>query len=603
MSRQANNVDSHNQDDVAQWRASFLEKARRAGRRVQRKLTELESTSLESTDTALENTVDQSQLSDDHTTLSNASNGSNVDGQRAYLWQAIEVNYHFTKDWRIVVDCALTGHPHMVRRGPWAQWGELLLLALDAAQQLEDISAEATLYTHLGYLRHRQGLWHDAESYYEEAEELYMTLEGSEGDNEEGNRKDTGDVISKFGLPRLWRLFSEQYREQGDWAQATFYAEQAHVAQESNGDRLGLAATYSTLGFLAWRRAVYDDALQWFQKSLAIPEVVNDPELHALTHSRLGNVYSSLNKLSKALHHYTKSSQIAKREGDDGTLNIVLGNLGTLYGEMGELNQSVKIFHQARTIAERCGDLHGVALVHMNLAETLRDLGRMAESLDECNTAVHLLQQLDIPFDLGLALTNRSELFRLIGDYDAAQRSVNEARDMLTEMIATGMEYDRHVQGAILYEQGELWAVAGRISEALAQLQEAFDMSQEADDHYLQVRAGKGLGAIYVQQRAWTQIEPLVQHLMELGIRLERIEWQAFAHQLRGDIAWSQTEVNQALTSYRQAYHCLNTARNDRNSQLMQTLIQHVEGLVKQCTQTNDVNSTQMDVKNLLASH
>jgi tetratricopeptide (TPR) repeat protein len=265
-----------------------------------------------------------------------AADRAALDAQRMLLWQALEVNYHYAQDWAMVVACAQVGHEVMIRRGYWTQWGELLTLALDAAQRLGDPTALAQVHYWLGSLRHRQCHWAIAADHYSAAAEQYQAL---------------GDT---FWRPRIWQQLSEQYRDRGDWQQAEALAHQARVAQEANGDPVGLAATYSALGHLAFRRNATDEALRWLQQALAIPELAQEPQTEAGVHSRLGNIYAARAASSQAHYHYEASRAIAEREGDDGSLGTVLLNLGVLYSDEGAVTPALDLLLQACRHFTRC---------------------------------------------------------------------------------------------------------------------------------------------------------------------------------------------------------------------------------------------------------
>jgi tetratricopeptide (TPR) repeat protein len=486
-----------------------------------------------------------------------AADSAALDAQRMLLWQALEVNYHYAQDWAMVVACAQVGHEVMIRRGYWTQWGELLTLALAAAQRLGDPTALAQVHYWLGSLRHRQCHWAIAADHYSAAAEQYQAL---------------GDT---FWRPRIWQQLSEQYRDRGDWQQAEALAHQARVAQEANGDPVGLAATYSALGHLAFRRNATDEALRWLQQALAIPELAQEPQTEAGVHSRLGNIYAARAASSQAHYHYEASRAIAEREGDDGSLGTVLLNLGVLYSDEGAVTPALDLLLQACRHFTRCGDRQGVALVHLNLAATYSDIGQFAAAIAEGDQAIRLLRQLDDLGNLCAALCNQTEWYNRLGDLTTAWTFVAEAEAVSQTMVEAVAEQDE-----VVWQQGLLRAAQGDYVTALPQLRNSFHQSMAYEDGlHLFFRLGD-LVEVTLAAGLWVESAQWLAQARTIALDYGRSDFIGLVEQWHGDAARRQGDGAQAQHHYTAAHQAFAAKDDARHRYLQKALQEHLAPLL-----------------------
>jgi tetratricopeptide (TPR) repeat protein len=486
-----------------------------------------------------------------------AADSAALDAQRMLLWQAMEVNYHYAQDWAMVVACAQVGHEVMIRRGYWTQWGELLTLALDAAQRLRDPIALAQVHYWLGSLRHRQCHWAIAADHYSAASEQYQAL---------------GDT---FWRPRIWRLLSEQYRERGEWQQAEALAHQARVAQEQNGDAVGLAATYSALGHLAFRRNAIDEALHWLQQALAIPELAQDRETEAGVHSRLGNLYSAREAYHQARYHYAASRAIAEQEGDDGSLGTALHNLALLYSAEGNVAASLDLMMQAREHFTRCGDQQGVALVHFNLSATYSDIGEYATAIREGEQAIRLARQLGDWSSLCLALANQAEDFYRLGDFAQAQALLDEAVAVRQRQPDAVVE-----ENVIAWQQALLLVAKGDYASALPRLRQTFAQIATYSERLYLFSSLLDLVAVTLAAGKWAEAADWLAQARTIALDYERSDFIGLVEQWYGDAARRQGDGVQAQHHYAAAHQAFAAKDDARHRYLQKALQEHLAPLL-----------------------
>jgi tetratricopeptide (TPR) repeat protein len=415
----------------------------------------------------------------------------------------------------------------------------------------------AQLHYWLGGLRHRQGHWVKAAEHCTAAAELYQVL---------------GDT---FWLPRVWRLLSEQYRERGEWQQAEALGHQARVVQEQNGDALGLAATYSALGHVAFRRNDLDEALHWLQQALAIPDLAQEPETEAGVRARLGNIYNLRADFAQARHHYEASRAIAEREGDDGSLSTVLLNLGVLYGDFGDIATAIDLTIQAREHFIRCGDLQGIALVHLNLSATYQDIGEFAIALTEGEQAIRLTRQLGDLTSLSLAFHNQARSYLLQGDYANAQVLNDEAATVHQSLTGAVAEGD-----LIAWQQALLLANSGANTTVLPQLRQLFARIANYSSNRELFSNLLDLVEFTLAAEHWTEAAEWLAQARTIALDYARTDFIGLVEQWAGDAARLQGEWAQAQHHYDAARQAFAGKDDVLHRYLLKTLQEHLAPLL-----------------------
>ena len=80
---------------------------------------------------------------------------------------------------------------------------------------------------------------------------------------------------------------------------------------EELGNREGMAASYHERGNLSYLRGIYDEALQWYRKSLAIREELGEREGMAACCHQLSLLFTGLGKPEEGLPYGLRSLALA----------------------------------------------------------------------------------------------------------------------------------------------------------------------------------------------------------------------------------------------------------------------------------------------------
>jgi len=302
---------------------------------------------------------------------------------------------------------------------------------------------------------------------------------------------------------RLYALMGWIYiRLKGDYAQGQQYSEKALSiieswlnsspnAQERTQLRKEQAWIYNSLGVMAAQQGRFHQALDYFSRSLAIREAIQDTYGVAICHSNLGGLYIYYGDPVRAIEHSKKCLAIAEAIGDIEAVERVLSNLGEAYVQHGD-------FDLARQCVERCLDM---------VAQSHNDHNRAAAN--------------DI---LGWAYYYMGEFSRAETCYRTA---LQIRRDHTGEINYIALAHTR---------LGELYLDWGRIDQAESHLQEAMRIFGETGAQWLLPEAYCALAGVYLARGNKPLALSSARRALTLAEAAGHSVYQALAYRVLGEI-------------------------------------------------------------------
>jgi tetratricopeptide (TPR) repeat protein len=283
-----------------------------------------------------------------------------------------------------------------------------LLLSL-AEEQESDLSAENQLWLQFGkgQLAHVSALW-------DEALEIWKALEG----------EDLSEDLEAMLVNDLGLL----YQDKGEWDQAIEYFQRSLEIDEKVGDEHGMSATFNNLGSVYHDKGEWDKAIEYFQRSLEIDEKVGDEHGMAFTFNNLGSVYQLKGEWDKAIDYYQRGLAIAKKAGNEYVMSRNLNNLGLVYHYKREWDKAIDYYQRSLAIRERLGDEHGMASTFNNLALVCEAKGEWDKAIEYYQRDRAICQQ--VGDEVGAATT----MYNIALLYEDMER-YSEAVELLERVV------------------------------------------------------------------------------------------------------------------------------------------------------------------------
>ncbi|MFZ3101070.1 MAG: tetratricopeptide repeat protein [Desulfitobacteriaceae bacterium] len=236
----------------------------------------------------------------------------------------------------------------------------------------------------------------------------------------------------------------------------------------------GMAEAWAGLANVAVNRGALEEAVNWYERSIAVYPL-SSPRLRlGMLYSDLGQVYASHNNLVKAEIAFTKASELCHSNDypqGEGELNVLLGELCYRQGKISLAQQYLRKACQVFAIIL---DKHDLASALQYLAFLYYDYGNLSFALECQQRSTVLWFKLDKTEEGSDGLFFLSKIEQGLGEESAA-------KDYLVTSIKTYPKRDlglalRYQALAWLFIQAMDWVRAGEyFKEALELFEEIKD--------------------------------------------------------------------------------------------------------------------------------
>jgi serine/threonine-protein kinase len=233
------------------------------------------------------------------------------------------------------------------------------------------------------------------------------------------------DVEERLEVARSLKAVGNLQKELGDNAGAlATHEEQRELAERLEAEdptdvvRAALAQSHSSIAFAYRYTAKTAEALEEYQKALAIqqkladanPAVTDFQRDLSSTHYSIGNLLTETGKPEEALVSYRKALAIQQKLADANPavtdyqrdLSRTHYNFGSLLIQTGKPAEGLKEYQQAVPVVQKLADANPavtefqsfLATSHNNVGEALKRLGKHVEALKEYQRALAIVQKL-----------------------------------------------------------------------------------------------------------------------------------------------------------------------------------------------------------------
>ncbi|MFX0064544.1 MAG: tetratricopeptide repeat protein [Candidatus Hermodarchaeota archaeon] len=221
------------------------------------------------------------------------------------------------------------------------------------------------------------------------------------------------------------------------------------TVNERNAGASWMALFENIKGILYGHKGELDTALDYYQRSLALREMIGNPQDIAGSLNNIAIIYSSKGDLDTALDYYQRSLALHKTIGNSQDIAGSLLNIGLIYRSKGELDTALDYLHQSLALKKTSGNLQEIAGSLLNIGLIYSSKGDLDTALDYLHQSLGLHKTIGNPQDIALSLEAIGEIFHSKGELDTAldylQRSLG-----LREAIGNDIETSLHLFSLIL---------------------------------------------------------------------------------------------------------------------------------------------------------
>ncbi|HLO85150.1 MAG TPA: tetratricopeptide repeat protein [Nostocaceae cyanobacterium] len=332
------------------------------------------------------------------------------------------------------------------------------------------------------------------------------------------------DYISDDNFIRPFTRLGWFYQGQGLYQQAEPYYQQClELAKHRLGkEHPQVATSLNNLAALYYSTGRYTEAEPLYQDALAMRKrLLGDehPDV-AASLNNLAGLYESTGRYTEAEPLYQDALAMTKRLLGDEHPDVAtsLNNLAELYRVTGRYTEAEPLYAQALAMTKRLlGDEHpDVATSLNNLALLYYSTGRYTEAEPLYAQALAMRKRLlgDEHPDVAASLNNLAALYKSIGRYTDAEPLYTESLAMTKRLLG-----DEHPQvAASLNNLAGLYESTGRYTEAEPLYLQALELRKRllGDEHPDVATSLNNLAALYESTGRYTEAEPLYLEAVEI---------------------------------------------------------------------------------------
>ncbi|MBI5472742.1 MAG: tetratricopeptide repeat protein [Ignavibacteriae bacterium] len=218
-------------------------------------------------------------------------------------------------------------------------------------------------------------------------------------------------------------------------------AEQLEAATTLQQDRI-IASIYTDLGISTFYQDRFAYAAECFMQSLQKYESLNERTQVINSMNNISNALSAGGEYDRAIEFLEKALAASKEQGTLMQQGQVLNNLGIAHFKLKKFARAKELYGEARAIYERAGSRPGIGGALINLGEVQSADGEYEQSIGNLRATYKIFAQLEDTYAMVDACLHLTRVFVLVGNLQAAEKSLEEARALVEKHEFTSFRSD-----------------------------------------------------------------------------------------------------------------------------------------------------------------
>lgn len=295
-------------------------------------------------------------------------------------------------------------------------------------------------------------------------------------------------TIEDTSKVKLYSKIGAAFINQSNYDSATKYLQQGiRLAEQSLSKtntaekygkklRKGLMRLYSNMGIVYDDQADYPGALQCYEKSLKLAEMLNDKVGISSCYNNIGLVYQNLSQTPTALDYYNKGLSIREELHDSDGIAKSYNNIGVLYYTILNYPKALEYYSRSLKIKEKQGDKAGIASCYMNMAIIYQDQNDNRKGLQYFERALKLALEINHKRGIGMCYNNMGVMYHEIGETDKAIEYFKYSIGLADEMG------DLNQKAACLVNLGDIYRKKKEFNKSASLFSQAIELCREIND-------------------------------------------------------------------------------------------------------------------------
>lgn len=365
--------------------------------------------------------------------------------------------------------------------------------AVELAQKVSDMGAEAIFLSYLGVSKQGQGRSQEAQ------QDLQSSI----------------SIARECGLLKIEAhgrlLLGELFTESGRSEDAMYQFLEALEASFACEDLAAMEISLGNLGKIYLERGWAEQASECFRQAL---DLRDDTPNKASWLGSMGLALAELGQFDQAINFYNQAYLEAELMGDIKTRAICKGSEGNVLFEIAQYESAVACYEEAHRLSNAAGDGRREGIWLGNIGTTWLKLNDTAKAIEYCGRAVQIARDLDDRQSAAAHLDSLGDCYAASGELALAEQKYQEAFALSDEI------QDR--QGQRIYLTN-----LGKVSQQMGQLKPAFDFLSRAIDLFDAQRSAIKADDLKTSfaNRGQELYRDMVKLCLSMGKRTEALEY------------------------------------------------------------------------------
>ncbi len=353
------------------------------------------------------------------------------------------------------------------------------------------------------------------------AEGIRLTNELEERDEREGENKDKerkADLLDCEGGLNNWK---------GELDQALAFYEKSLAIREEIGNKQAIAVSLNNIGVVYHQKGELGFALDCYEKSLVIKEELGNKQEIAKSLNNIGVIYRMKGELGHALDNYEKSLIIKVILGNKQEIANSLNNIGIIHRMKGELGQALMYCEKSLAMRERLGNKKDIANSKNYIGELYYESGALEKALDFFKQSLIIYEKIGNKLDITYSLFG---LIRVAIDLN----EIKQAEDYLSDLQLINEQKENKLVDLRSRLAEALILKTSKRRKNLVKAEEILEeiVEEEVTFHHLTIQALANLSELLLEELKATGEEEILDEVEEKVDKLLKIAKDQQSHSL-----------------------------------------------------------------------
>ena len=326
------------------------------------------------------------------------------------------------------------------------------------------------------------------------------------------------------------------------------------------------ALGFKNIGIVYYDKGEYQNALDYFTRSLRIFEIEKDTSGISNLQNNIGSVYNSIGDYPNALEFFIKSLRNAEVVKDSLRIGTALLNIGTAYSEDEETySDAIENYRRSIDIFEDIGYVPGVAVANINFGEWYLKTERPQEAIPYLERALKVFR------DNGV---DPSPPLNFLGKAHYGLKQYNLAEQFHEEAMAAAKEnQDLSEESKAYLGLGDTYVATGRYDRAVDYFRRGLELTDTTGVLKDRKEAYEGLAKAYSALNDFKNAFTAQQKFSEVQDEIRSTGYEALMGNLSVQFGLETAEKQNELLKAQNTLNQVQIEKDARDKELLQVIL------------------------------